>query len=85
MTVTADKQDGLKVASEPAKLLGRQTSRSKSGSGAVRSDYEEQLIMSQLQAAERMRSQLTVRGLAGLLVCQYARVALARALHRCMP
>ncbi|KAK9819027.1 hypothetical protein WJX74_007162 [Apatococcus lobatus] len=55
------KQDAFKVASEPAKLLGRQTSRSKSGSGAVRSDYEEQLIMSQLQAAERMHSQLMVQ------------------------
>ena len=62
LTVAAGKQDGLKVVSEPAKLLGRQTSRSKSGSGAVRSDYEEQLIMSQLQAAERMRSQLMVSG-----------------------
>ena len=56
------KQEGVKVVSEPAKLLGRTTSRSKSGSGAVRSDYEEQLIMRQLQAAERMRSQLVVRG-----------------------
>lgn len=63
MFTDAGKQEGIKVVSEPAKLLGRTTSRSKSGSGAVRSDYEEQLIMSQLQAAERMRSQLVVRSL----------------------
>ncbi|KAK9839557.1 hypothetical protein WJX84_000819 [Apatococcus fuscideae] len=55
------KSDSMKLGPEPAKSLGRSTSRSKSGSGAVRSDYEEQLIMSQLQAAERMRSQLMIQ------------------------
>ncbi len=59
----AVKLEPAKLGSEPLRSLGRLSSRSKNGSGAVRSDYEEQLILSQFQALERMQKQLVVRRL----------------------